>query len=89
MPEVRVLGSDEAAVLERVAEGVFDDAVDARWTAEFFADPRHHLAVALEIVEVFPVPGGPTGFELIIWNEMGINTTYRAQRRRVHLANQS
>lgn len=45
---VRVLGSDEAAVLNRVAPDVFDNEIDARWTAEFFADPRHHLAVALD-----------------------------------------
>src|SRR4051812_8004621 len=46
--EVRLLGSGEAAVLDRVAPDVFDHAVDPRWTGEFFADPRHHLVVALE-----------------------------------------
>lgn len=45
---VRMLDAGEAAVLDRVADDVFDNAVDARWTAEFFADPRHHLAVAME-----------------------------------------
>ena len=45
---VRMLQSGEAAVLDRVAPDVFDHAVDARWTAEFFADPRHHLAVAMD-----------------------------------------
>jgi ribosomal protein S18 acetylase RimI-like enzyme len=45
---IRVLGADEAAVLNRVAPNVFDNDVDARWTTEFFADPRHHLAVALD-----------------------------------------
>ena len=45
---VRMLGPDEAGVLERVAPDVFDHAIDPRWTAEFFADPRHHLAVALD-----------------------------------------
>jgi GNAT superfamily N-acetyltransferase len=42
-----MLGPADAAVLERVADGVFDNAIDARWTAQFLADPRHHLAVAL------------------------------------------
>ena len=28
--------------------GVFDNPVDQRWTAEFFADARHHLVVALD-----------------------------------------
>ena len=45
---VRVLGHDEAAVLDNVADDVFDHAIHPRWCAEFFADPRHHLAVALD-----------------------------------------
>jgi GNAT superfamily N-acetyltransferase len=44
---VRVLGPDDAAVFNRVAPGVFDNPIDPRWTAEFLADPRHHMAVAL------------------------------------------
>jgi ribosomal protein S18 acetylase RimI-like enzyme len=46
-PTVRMLGRHEAAVLDRAAPGVFDHAIDARWTAEFLADARHHLAVAI------------------------------------------
>jgi GNAT superfamily N-acetyltransferase len=45
---IRVLGPGDAPVLDRVAPGVFDHDVDARWTAVFFADARHHLAVALD-----------------------------------------
>lgn len=45
---IRVLGSDDAGVLEQVAVDVFDNEVDPRWSAEFLADPRHHLAVALD-----------------------------------------
>ena len=45
---IRVLGPGDAAVLDRVAPGVFDHDVDVRWTAEFFADARHHLAVAID-----------------------------------------
>ena len=48
MVSVRMLGQDDATVLERVAPGVFDHAIDARWSAEFLADPRHHMAVALD-----------------------------------------
>lgn len=47
MFSVRLLGSGEEDVLERVAEDVFDNPVDPRWSAEFLADARHHLAVAL------------------------------------------
>lgn len=45
---VRILGPGDDRVLDRVAPGVFDAAVDARLAAEFLADPRHHLAVALD-----------------------------------------
>jgi aminoglycoside 6'-N-acetyltransferase I len=46
--EIRLLGSHQGAVLDRVAPGVFDRAIEPRWRDEFFADPRHHLAVALD-----------------------------------------
>jgi ribosomal protein S18 acetylase RimI-like enzyme len=46
-PTIRFLGSADAAVLASVAPEVFDNEVDPRWTAEFLADPRHHIAVAL------------------------------------------
>ena len=46
-PTVRIVRPSEASVLDCVAPGVFDHAVDPRWTAEFFSDPRHHLAVAV------------------------------------------
>jgi GNAT superfamily N-acetyltransferase len=45
---VRILGCNDTAVLNRVAPGVFDNAVDPRWAAEFLADSRHHPAVALD-----------------------------------------
>lgn len=48
MTLVRLLAADEAAALQAVAPDVFDHAVDPRWTAEFLADPRHHLVVALD-----------------------------------------
>jgi len=45
---IRILGSDDGAVLQNVAADVFDFPVDARWSTEFLADPRHHLAIALD-----------------------------------------
>jgi ribosomal protein S18 acetylase RimI-like enzyme len=45
---IRLLGAHEASVLDNVATDVFDYAIDPRWCAEFFADPRHHLVVALD-----------------------------------------
>lgn len=44
---IRILGATDAAVLECVAEDVFDHPIHPAWCAEFFADPRHHLAVAI------------------------------------------
>ena len=46
--KIILLGAGNAAVLDNVAPGVFDNAIDARWTAEFLDDARHHLAVALD-----------------------------------------
>ena len=44
---MRLLGPADAKLLDRVAPGVFDNPVDARLAAEFLADPRHHLVVAV------------------------------------------
>jgi aminoglycoside 6'-N-acetyltransferase I len=46
--EIRLLGAADGAVLRHVAPEVFDHALDERWTAEFFADARHHLVVAID-----------------------------------------
>ena len=44
--EVRVLGRDDADLLNNVAPGVFDDAIDSASLAQFLADPHHHLVIA-------------------------------------------
>lgn len=44
---VRLLGPEDASILEGVADGVFDHEVDATLLREFLDDPRHHLAVAV------------------------------------------
>src|SRR5512147_3149419 len=46
--EIRILGSADTAVLTRVAEDVFDHPVDPALAETFLADPRHHLAVAID-----------------------------------------
>jgi aminoglycoside 6'-N-acetyltransferase I len=46
--EIRLLGPEDDAVLDRVAPGVFDEPVQPRLTREFLADARHHLIVALD-----------------------------------------
>jgi GNAT superfamily N-acetyltransferase len=46
--EIKVLGPHDAGVLKHVAPDAFDDAINAPRAQEFLADPRHHLAVALD-----------------------------------------
>lgn len=46
--EIRLLTPGDEAVLERVAPGVFDRAVDPELAREFLRDRRHHITVALE-----------------------------------------
>jgi ribosomal protein S18 acetylase RimI-like enzyme len=45
---VRMLGRGDAAVLGSLAPEVLDRGVDPALVAEFLADPRHHIAVAVE-----------------------------------------
>ena len=79
---VRILNTDDAAVLDRVAEYVFDGPVDARWAAEFLGDPRHHLAVAVDGEQVV---GFASGMHYIhpdkppeLWvNEVGVSPAQR------------
>lgn len=82
--EVRVLGADEASVLENVADEVFDHAIDPRWTAEFFADPRHHLAVALDDSRVVAMASGvhyvhPDKAPELWVNEIGVAPSHQGQ----------
>jgi ribosomal protein S18 acetylase RimI-like enzyme len=82
--EIRLLQPDEGPVLDHVAPDVFDNAIDPRWSAEFLADPRHHLAVALDDALVvgfasavhYVHPDKPP--ELWI-NEVGVAPSYQSQ----------
>jgi ribosomal protein S18 acetylase RimI-like enzyme len=46
--DVRLLGPSDSFRFATAAEGVFDNAIDPEWAAEFLADPRHHMAVAID-----------------------------------------
>ena len=46
--EIRILRSGDQAVLDHVAADVFDDPIVLHTSEEFLADPRHHLAVAID-----------------------------------------
>ena len=82
--QIRILGPDDAAVLARVAPDVFDSPVEARWSAEFLADPRHHLAVALADDIVVGFASGvhyvhPDKAPEFFINEVGVAPPYRTQ----------
>ena len=81
---VRLLGADDAPVLDRVADGVFDHAVHPRWCAEFLADPRHHLAVALDGQVVVGMASGvhyvhPDKAPQLFVNEVGVAPTHEGR----------
>jgi ribosomal protein S18 acetylase RimI-like enzyme len=81
-----MLGPDDGALLGDVAPDVFDGPVDARWSAEFFADPRHHLAVALDDASG-QVVGMSSGLHYVhpdkppeLWvNEVGVAPAYQGR----------
>jgi ribosomal protein S18 acetylase RimI-like enzyme len=82
--EIRVLGADEGTVLEHVAPDVFDFDVDPRWARDFFADPRHHLAVAVDGGQVVGMASGvhyvhpDKGPELFV-NEVGVADNHQGR----------
>jgi ribosomal protein S18 acetylase RimI-like enzyme len=46
--EIRVLQTGDESVLANVSPDAFDDPIDVNATREFLADPRHHVAVAID-----------------------------------------
>ena len=82
--QIQLLGVSDAPVLQRVAAGVFDGPVDPRWTAEFLADARHHLVVALDGAEVVGMASGvhyvhPDKPPELWINEVGVAPTHQGQ----------
>jgi ribosomal protein S18 acetylase RimI-like enzyme len=49
---VRVLTREDESLLLSAKHGLFDQEVQADLTAEFLADPRHHLIAAVEDGEI-------------------------------------
>jgi GNAT superfamily N-acetyltransferase len=82
--EVRLLGPDDGSVLTRVAPDVFDHPIAPRWSAEFLADPRHHLAVALDGGMVVGMASAvhyvhPDKAPQLWINEVGVAPTHRGR----------
>jgi aminoglycoside 6'-N-acetyltransferase I len=83
--DIKLLGPRDAGVLAKVAPDVFDDPIDAGLAEEFLADPRHHLAVAVEdgwvvgfVSAVHYVHPDKQRPELWI-NEVGVAATHRGR----------
>lgn len=83
-PDIRILGADDLSVLDRVEAGVFDGTIDRRLSAEFLADPRHLMAVAVcegKVVGMasavhYVHPDKPPS----LWvNKVGVAPVYRSQ----------
>ena len=82
--EVRILQAGDASVLERVADDVFDGPVDPHWSAEFLADPRHHLAVAIDGGVVVGMASGvhylhPDKPPQLFINEVGVASSHQGR----------
>ena len=83
-PIIRLLGVGDAPVFDNVAPGVFDNAIDQRWTAEFLSDPRHHLAVAIDEGRVVGMASAihyvhPDKAPQLWINEVGVAPPYQGQ----------
>ena len=82
--EIRMLGPHDAPVLRAVAPDVFDGPLDPELTAEFLADARHHMAVA---IDEGVVVGMASGVHYVhpdkpaeLWvNEVGVAPTHHGR----------
>lgn len=45
---IKILNHSDVDILGNIDPDVFDNSIDLQRAAEFLADPRHHLAVAIE-----------------------------------------
>ena len=82
--EVRILQAGDTSILERVADDVFDGPVDPHWSAEFLADPRHHLAVAIDSGVVVGMASGvhylhPDKPPQLFINEVGVASSHQGR----------
>ncbi len=80
--EIRILRRGDEGVLARVAAGVFDFGVNGELVAEFLADSRHHLAVAVEDGVVVGMASGvhyvhPDKAPQMFINEVGVGEAFR------------
>ena len=82
--EIHILQAGDASVLDQVADDVFDRPVDPVWSAEFLADPRHHLVVAIDDGIVVGMASGvhyghPDKPPQLFINEIGVARSHQGR----------
>ena len=84
MIEVRILTPQDADLFESVADDVFDAPINPLYVAAFLADPRHHIAAAIDAGVII---GFASGVDYIhpdkpaeLWiNEVGVAPTHQGR----------
>ena len=84
LSETRILRRGDRALLDNVAPGVFDHALEPRLVAEFLDDDRHHLAVAVNDGQVIGIASGvhyvhPDKPPELWINEVGVAPGYQGR----------
>src|SRR5438045_8420592 len=81
---IRLMSAADGGLLDQLAPGVFDHGIDAKLSAEFLADPRHHLAVAIDDGTIVGMASGvhyvhPDKQPELWINEVGVAPTHRGR----------
>jgi ribosomal protein S18 acetylase RimI-like enzyme len=82
---INILNHNDVDILRNIDPDVFDDAIDLQRAEEFLADPRHHLAVAIDNNQVVGFVSAvhyvhPDKPRPEMWiNEVGVAETHRRQ----------
>lgn len=82
--EIRLLGANDASVLDRRASDVFDNPLSRELTSEFLNDARHHVVVGIEDGVVVGVATGvhyvhPDKPAQLFINEVGVASSHRGR----------
>jgi ribosomal protein S18 acetylase RimI-like enzyme len=82
--EIKSLQSGDEPILQHVAPEVFDHPINAAFTREFLADPRHHIIVAIDNSLVVGFASGihylhPDKSPELWINEVSVASTHRGQ----------
>jgi aminoglycoside 6'-N-acetyltransferase I len=81
---IKRLGPGDEAAFARIADDLFDNPVDPDFVREFLADPRHHIAVAIDDGLMVAFASGvhyvhPDKAPQLFVNEVAVAPTHRRQ----------